>query len=84
MPKKPTPSAAPLILSSELLEHKIYFIRDQRVMLDRDLAKLYQVRAIALRQQVKRNANRFPEDFMFQLTREEVDVLVSQRGFAAN
>lgn len=47
-------------------------------MLDRDLAALYQVKTIALRQQVKRNLDRFPEDFMFQLTAQESDVLVSQ------
>lgn len=47
-------------------------------MLDRDLAALYQVRAIALRQQVKRNRERFPVDFMFQITEKEADILVSQ------
>ena len=47
-------------------------------MLDRDLAELYGVRPIALRQQVKRNQERFPLDFMFQLTREEAELLVSQ------
>ena len=47
-------------------------------MLDRDLANLYSVRAIALRQQVKRNIDRFPDDFMFQLTDKEVEILVSQ------
>ena len=47
-------------------------------MLDRDLAALYDVKPIALRQQVKRNQNRFPEDFMFQLTEKEVEILVSQ------
>ena len=47
-------------------------------MLDRDLAELYQVKPIALRQQVKRNMDRFPEDFMFQLTEKEAALLVSQ------
>ncbi len=47
-------------------------------MLDRDLANLYSVKAIALRQQVKRNIDRFPDDFMFQLTDVEVAILVSQ------
>jgi len=47
-------------------------------MLDRDLAALYGVKPIALRQQVKRNPERFPNDFMFELSREEVDLLVSQ------
>jgi len=47
-------------------------------MVDRDLAELYNVRAIALRQQVKRNTNRFPPDFIFRLTRQESEMLVSQ------
>lgn len=47
-------------------------------MLDRDLAVLYRVKPIALRQQVKRNLDRFPQDFMFQLTAEEAETLVSQ------
>ena len=49
-------------------------------MLDRDLAKLYDVKAIRLREQVKRNIDRFPENFMFQLTEEEVEFLVSQNA----
>src|ERR1700730_15733377 len=49
------------------IERHIYTIRGQRVMLDRDLAKLYDVRLTALRQQVKRNPGRFPKDFMVQL-----------------
>ena len=48
------------------------------MILDRDIAKLYAVKPIALRQQVKRNKDRFPEDFMFRLTRQEADILVSQ------
>jgi len=53
-------------------------IRGKKVMLDRDLAELYGVKAIALRQQVKRNHHRFPNDFMFRLTAEEAQELVSQ------
>ena len=49
-------------------------------MLDRDLADLYDVKAIRLREQVKRNTERFPENFMFQLTENEVDILVSQNA----
>jgi len=60
------------------VEHRIYVIRSQKVMLDRDLAALYGVKPIALRQQVRRNRERFPEDFMFQLTKIEADSLVSQ------
>ena len=55
----------------ELIRNKIYEIRGQRVMLDRDLAYLYGVETKALNQAVKRNLRRFPEDFMFQLTKEE-------------
>jgi len=60
------------------VEHKILIMRGLKVMLDKDLAHLYGVKARALRQQVKRNKNRFPADFMFQLTDEEVDIMVSQ------
>jgi hypothetical protein len=62
----------------ELVDRRIYVIRDQRVMLDRDLAELYGVKAIALRQQVKRNMDRFPKDFLFQLHAREIQSLVSQ------
>jgi len=64
--------------SVERIENKIFQIRGKRVMVDRDLAVLYGVKPIALRQQVKRNKERFPEDFMFQLTEEEVKIMVSQ------
>ena len=62
------------------LRNKIHTIRGVQVMLDRDLAVLYGVKAIRLREQVKRNSSRFPEDFMFQLTEKEVDLLVSQNA----
>ena len=53
------------------IQRKIYEIRGQKVILDRDLAALYQVETRVLNQAVKRNIERFPEDFMFQLTKEE-------------
>lgn len=56
----------------------IYVIRDQKVMLDKDLAELYEVETKVLNQAVKRNISRFPNDFMFQLTNEEGDSLRSQ------
>lgn len=62
----------------ERIERKILLLRGEKVLLDRDLADLYLVRPIALRQQVKRNRNRFPPDFMFQLTAREAGALVSQ------
>lgn len=61
-------------------KNKIYTIRGMQVILDRDLAELYQVKAIRLREQVKRNIERFPEDFMFQLTEKEVETMVSQNA----
>ncbi|HSB04759.1 MAG TPA: ORF6N domain-containing protein [Thermodesulfobacteriota bacterium] len=56
----------------EMIEGKILLIRGQKVMLDRDLAMLYGVETRALNQAVRRNIERFPEDFMFRLTREEI------------
>ncbi len=64
----------------ETIERKIYLIRGQKVMLDSDLAALYGVATGALNRAVKRNTNRFPEDFMFQLTVEESDALRCQTG----
>jgi len=55
----------------ELIENAILFIRSEKVILDSDLARLYGVTTARLNQQVKRNLERFPSDFMFQLTREE-------------
>ena len=60
------------------IQRKIYEIRGQKVILDRDLAALYQVETRVLNQAVKRNIERFPEDFMFQLTTEEWENLKSQ------
>jgi hypothetical protein len=64
--------------SKEIIERKIFLIRGHRVMLDRDLAELYGVETRVLNQAVRRNDDRFPEDFMFQLTREETVSLRSQ------
>lgn len=62
------------------VESKILTIRGVQVMLDKDLALFYEVTPIRLREQVKRNANRFPADFVFQLSEEEVRLLVSQNA----
>lgn len=62
----------------QVIQNKIYEIRGQRVMLDRDLAELYEVQTRALNQAVKRNIKRFPSDFMFQLNKEEFENLRSQ------
>ncbi len=59
-------------LSRETIVRKIYLVRGEKVMLDRDLAGLYQVETRALNQAVRRNRDRFPSDFMFTLTRQEI------------
>ena len=66
----------------DLIVSKIVFIRDEKVMLDRGLAELYGVETGALNRAVKRNTERFPEDFMFQVTSEEVEVLRCQTGIS--
>lgn len=67
-------------MPQETIEGKILLIRGKKVLLDRDLAVLYGVKTIRLREQVKRNSERFPEDFMFQLTKDEANILVSQNA----
>jgi hypothetical protein len=64
----------------DVIENKIFIIRGKKVMLDRDLAELYRVETGQLNRQVRRNIDRFPSDFMFQLTREELDTLICQFG----
>ncbi len=66
------------LIPVEVIAQKIYLIRGQKVMLDSDLAELYGVEIKALNQAVKRNKDRFPENFMFQLTKVEYDSLRSQ------
>lgn len=67
-------------LPEEVISSKIYFIRDQKVMLDSDLASLYAVETKQLKRQVRRNIERFPEDFMFELTQVEYEILRCQFG----
>ncbi|MBK9337505.1 MAG: ORF6N domain-containing protein [Lewinellaceae bacterium] len=62
----------------QIIQRKIHEIRGQRVMLDFDLAELYEVETRALKQSVKRNTRRFPPDFMFELSESEIVLLVSQ------
>jgi len=66
------------LIPIERIENKIYLIRGQKVMLDRDLAELYAVETKKLKQAVKRNRDRFPEDFMFELSIEEFEIWRSQ------
>lgn len=78
-------AALPVPVPAEVVERKIYLIRGQKVMIDSDLAKLYQVTTGNLNLAVRRNAERFPADFMFQLTEREFNDLslqtaISNRG----
>lgn len=66
------------LINDEKVISKIYLIRGHKVMLDRDLAEMYGVNTKRLNEQVKRNTDRFPDDFMFQLTQPEFDNLKSQ------
>ena len=68
------------IVPQEVLMSKIYLLRNEKVMLDRDLAVLYGVKATRLREQVKRNMTKFPEHFMFQFTKQEAEIMVSQNA----
>lgn len=68
------------LIPQEVIEQKILLIRGHKVMLDKELAVLYGVKPIRLREQVKRNIKRFPEDFMFQLNQTEIEALVSQNA----
>ncbi len=68
------------LIPIEKIEKAIYLIRGEKVMLDRDLAGLYEVETKALNRAVKRNLQRFPSDFMFQLTEDEADLLRCQIG----
>ncbi|MDD5084835.1 MAG: ORF6N domain-containing protein [Candidatus Omnitrophica bacterium] len=68
------------LISQEVIENRIYLIRGQKVMLDKDLAELYEVETKVLNQAVKRNPKRFPSDFMFQLTWEEAKFSRSQNA----
>lgn len=66
------------IIPEAIIINKIYYVREQKVMLDADLAELYGVETRVLKQAVRRNADRFPEDFMFELTLEENQYLKTQ------
>lgn len=66
-----------ILVPDEQIMSKIYLIRDQKVMLDRDLAELYGVETKVLKQQVRRNSERFPSDFMFELSKNEFSILRS-------
>ena len=69
-----------VIIPTEVITNKIYFIRNTKVMLDKDLAELYNVETRRMNEQVKRNISKFPEHFMFQLNEEEYENLMSQNA----
>jgi hypothetical protein len=72
----------PLIIGDEMILNKIYRVRDKKVMLDRDLTSLYGVTTGNLNLAVKRNTDRFPVDFMFRLTKEELETLILQNAIS--
>ena len=74
---KNTPIVASSFVSQEVVERKIYVIRCKKVMIDQDLANLYQVPTKVLNQAVKRNSHRFPPDFMFRLSKAEKKEVVT-------
>jgi len=65
-----------LLIPDEIVMNKILLLRGKKVMIDRDLAELYGITTFRLNEQVKRNSKRFPEDFMFRLTKEEKQLLI--------
>ena len=69
-----------ITIPDEIISSKIYLIRNQKVMLDKDLAELYAVETKQLKRQVRRNIERFPDDFMFELNQQEFENLRSQFG----
>lgn len=71
------------LIPQEVIESKIYLIRGRKIMLDRDLAKLYGVMTFNLNKAVNRNLDRFPEDFMFQLSKREAKNLIFQFGISS-
>lgn len=75
---RPKSKTNQLVVPVERLERRIYLIRDQKVMIDSDLSELHAVPTKVFNQAVKRNRDRFPDDFMFQLTKHETDFLRSQ------
>ncbi len=77
MKNKP-PKRAIAITPVESIQQMIFILRGQKVMIDRDLAGLYSVETRVLNQAVRRNLGRFPDDFMFQITKEEADSVRSQ------
>ncbi len=70
----------PIIVSEETLQDKIYFIRGQKVMIDFELAEIYGYTTTRFNEQVKNNIEKFDEDFMFQLSKDEFEILISKKS----
>jgi hypothetical protein len=79
-----TKSTKSLRIPDELVMNKIFIMRDQKVMLDQDLAELYGIETKRLKEAVRRNINRFPEDFMFELSHAELESLRTQFATTKN
>jgi len=71
------------IIAQDVIENKIYLVREKKVMLDRDLAALYEVQTGQLKRAVRRNKDRFPEDFMFEISKDEYEILRCQIGISS-
>jgi ORF6N domain len=69
-----------IIIPNEIITNKIYFIRGQKIMLDRDLAELFIVKPYRLREAVSRNIDKFPEHFMFRLNEIEVEMMIAENA----
>jgi hypothetical protein len=67
----------PNLIPTEIIEQRIFLVRGEKVMVDKDLAELYQVTTKVLNQAARRNSDRFPDNFLFQLTEREKDELVT-------
>ena len=69
-----------IIIPDEIISNKIYLIKNQKVMLDIDLANLFEVSPRRLREQIKRNEEKFPEHFMFRLNELDVEILIAENA----
>ena len=76
------PNISKSVIPQEIIEKKIFLIRGRKVMLDKDLAELYGVTTSQLTRQVRRNLERFPDDFLLELTKEEFENLMCQFGIS--
>lgn len=76
-------SKGTVLISDDVIKNKIYYIRNQRVMLDFELAEIYGYTTTRFNEQVKNNSEKFDDDFMFQLTKSEFDNLISKKSISS-